>query len=142
MKYITSFSGEYRFLSNFYAARCEYKTAEHYYQAAKTTNISDYTKIIECETPGQAKRMAKTIQIRSDWDNIKLVVMEQLLIKKFSNYDLACMLLQTGDAVIIEGNTWGDTFWGVCNGVGHNHLGNILMKIRDEFLDVRALVTY
>ena len=42
------------------------------------------------------------------------------------------MLIQTGDSVLIEGNTWGDRVWGVCNGVGENRLGRILMKIRSE----------
>ena len=46
-----------------------------------------------------------------------------------------CLLLATGDAKIVEGNTWGDVFWGVCNGVGENHLGEILMKVRQDLFD-------
>jgi hypothetical protein len=42
------------------------------------------------------------------------------------------LLLATGDKELIEGNTWGDTFWGVCNGIGQNHLGKILMAKRTE----------
>ena len=82
---IQGFFGEYRFLSNFYQIPND-KTVEHYYQAAKTTNITDYLKIINAETPAIAKSLGKSIDIRSDWDDIKLVVMEQLIIKKFSNY--------------------------------------------------------
>ncbi|NWN81082.1 NADAR family protein, partial [Bacillus sp. (in: firmicutes)] len=41
-------------------------------------------------------------------------------------------LLQTGESILIEGNTWGDKIWGVCNGVGENKLGKILMKVRNE----------
>ena len=40
--------------------------------------------------------------------------------------------MATGDAELVEGNTWNDTYWGVCNGVGHNHLGKILMQVRQE----------
>ena len=59
--------------------------------------------------------------------------METLVREKFShNKDLKEMLLETGDAIIEEGNDWNDTFWGVCNGKGENHLGKILMKIREE----------
>ena len=53
--------------------------------------------------------------------------------EKFScNFYLLHKLLTTGDAKIVEGNTWGDTFWGVCGGVGENHLGKVLMRIRAE----------
>lgn len=38
--------------------------------------------------------------------------------------------LATGDAILIEGNTWGDRFWGVCEGFGQNHLGHVLMRVR------------
>ena len=40
----------------------------------------------------------------------------------------------TGELVLEEGNTWHDTFWGVDakTGEGLNHLGRILMKVRDE----------
>lgn len=141
MRAIDSFSGEYRFLSNFYITP-DGKSVEHYYQAAKACNITDYLRIISADSPGNAKRLGRQIVIRSDWDNIKLVVMEQLLIKKFSDYDLARKLLETGDTELIEGNHWGDVYWGVCNGVGHNNLGRILMKIRDRFLDLSTIITY
>lgn len=49
------------------------------------------------------------------------------------------MLINTGDAELIEGNSWGDTFWGECNGIGENNLGKILMKIRKEIVDLENL---
>ena len=41
------------------------------------------------------------------------------------------MLIATGDAVLIEGNTWGDRFWGMVRNdsgmwVGENWLGRLL----------------
>jgi predicted NAD-dependent protein-ADP-ribosyltransferase YbiA (DUF1768 family) len=42
------------------------------------------------------------------------------------------MLIDTGNEELCEFNTWGDTFYGVCNGVGKNILGKLLMEIRDE----------
>lgn len=51
---------------------------------------------------------------------------------KFRNPELRDKLVATGDAEIVEGNWWGDKFWGVCRGVGENHLGKILMRIRTE----------
>ena len=62
--------------------------------------------------------------------------MEDICRAKFTqNEELKKKLIDTGDATLIEGNTWNDTFWGVCNGVGENNLGKILMKIREELKD-------
>ena len=49
--------------------------------------------------------------------------------------DLRSLLVATGDRELIEGNTWGDTFWGVDKntGQGENHLGRILMELRDHY---------
>ena len=59
--------------------------------------------------------------------------MAYLVREKFTtNQKLQKQLLATGDQHLEETNKWGDTFWGVCNGVGSNHLGKILMKVRDE----------
>jgi len=58
--------------------------------------------------------------------------MTDLVRQKFSNPQLAKQLLDTKDFELIEGNTWGDTFWGVCSGKGQNNLGKILMQIRNE----------
>ena len=51
------------------------------------------------------------------------------------NETLKTNLLKTGDAMLIEGNTWGDRIWGQVNGVGENNLGKILMRIREELKD-------
>ena len=137
MAKITSFTGEYRFLSNFYAYEFIYggqvwATAEHAYQAAKATNMFDFAHIREAATPGEAKRRAHDVVISPRWDAIKPVIMFAVVRAKFQVPYLAGKLLSTGDAELIEGNTWGDVFWGTCNGVGENHLGRLLMHVRDE----------
>lgn len=138
---IDSFTGNYRFLSNFYLTP-DGLSVEHHYQAAKAIYASDYRKILNCETAAKAKRMGATIPMRPDWHQIKLVIMEQLLRQKFSNHMMATLLLQTAGSTLIEGNTWGDTFWGVSGGSGSNHLGKLLMKIRDEFLETDPIKEY
>lgn len=71
--------------------------------------------------------------MRSDWEDIKLQIMEDLLVQKFAYPELKEKLLQTGDQLLVEGNYWGDTFWGVDNKKGGlNHLGKLLMKIREQ----------
>lgn len=136
---IKSFTGEYRFLSNFHYSPVIMKdtnitvpTVEHAYQASKTFDPKEKAMIYLCETPGQAKRAGQKITLRDDWDHIKLNVMYHYLEKKFQHVNLAVKLLDTGDAYLEEGNGWGDTFWGVCDGNGFNHLGLQLMDIRSQ----------
>ena len=134
---ITSFSGPYRFLSNFWIVNLRigdmhFISAEHAYQAAKSLDPQDWANISSIETPGGAKRAGRLLKIRPDWDEIKLDVMEIILREKFSNPELAHRLHETGDQELIEGNTWGDTYWGICRNKGENHLGKLLMKIRKE----------
>ena len=136
-KPITSFQNEYQFLSNFYGVPVlfrgiEFKTAEHAYQAMKMTNIFDFLAIAECTTPGRAKRLAKKFKHRGAWPVVAISIMTSIVTAKFSNPILGTMLLLTGDSHIEEGNNWGDRFWGTVDGEGQNHLGKILMNIREE----------
>ena len=138
MNVIDSFSGEFEFLSNFYPADITYEgifyfTNEHAFQAAKTFNLIEKMAISAMETPGKAKRAGREVTLRPDWEDVKYNIMKEICYIKFgSNLSLRYNLLQTGDAELIEGNTWNDTCWGVCNGVGTNWLGQILMEIRSK----------
>ena len=134
---IDRFNGEYAFLSNYSTSnfRIDYvlfPTMEDYFQANKADNQNDYLHIAYAPTPGEAKRLGRKIQLRSDWEEIKDEVMLTGLRKKFANPELRNLLLATGDEELIEGNYWGDTYWGVCNGVGQNKLGKLLMQVREE----------
>lgn len=136
---IDGFFGYYRFLSNFYPVDIQYQglrysSVEAAYQAAKTLNW-DHRKALTQMDGSQAKSFSrqKSFVVRKDWsDELKLLIMEKLLRKKFDDPRLAEFLIATEDAPLIEGNTWGDVFWGVCNSEGKNHLGKLLMKIRDD----------
>jgi N-glycosidase YbiA len=138
MEKILGFNKEYRFLSNFWPAQVEldglkYPSTEHAYQAAKTVEPAERRRIRESHKPGDAKRLGKSVTMRSDWEEIKIAVMTDLVRQKFTkNKDLKEKLLATNDAHIEETNSWGDCFWGVCKGKGLNHLGKILMEIREE----------
>ena len=134
---IKGFFGEYRFLSNFYPAPVRYElflypTTEHAYQAAKTNDQMSRMKISGLRTAAEAKRFGRKVKMRAGWDGMKLSIMEELLRKKFEWQELAKMLLATGEQYLEETNTWRDTYWGVCQGQGQNHLGKLLMKIRQE----------
>lgn len=136
---INSFKGQYSFLSNFYPVQVEiegivYPSVEHAYVAMKTMDIELRKQISLMETAGKVKRMGRTLNIRSDWDHIKLPVMFGLLRLKFQKPELKLLLVSTGDSHLEEGNWWGDTFWGVCKGVGENNLGKLLMRVRQEII--------
>lgn len=140
MAKITSFNGPHRFLSNFAPAivvldQTEYPSVEHAYQAAKSDDLGYRGQFLK-ESAGVAKKLGRMAVLRPDWEAVKIGVMTDLVRQKFDpklNPYLAYQLLSTGTADLIEGNYWGDQFWGECPvGIGQNHLGRILMKIRDE----------
>lgn len=134
---INNFTGSNFFLSNFYLCEVRlngvlYPSVEHAYQAAKTTNPLVREKIRQAKTPGEAKKLGRQTALRAGWESSRLQVMENLLEQKFSNPELKNRLLDTRDATLVEGNYWGDEFWGVnsSTGVGLNHLGKLLMNLR------------
>lgn len=135
---INSFQGECRFLSNFWMCPVlfdgiNYPSSEHAYQAAKTLSTRMRLHVAQLTSPGQAKRAGRSFNVRDDWEQIKFSAMMLIVLKKFlSNPELLSKLLATGNVTLIEGNTWGDTYWGVCDGKGYNHLGQILMLVRDH----------
>lgn len=156
---IESFTGRWRFLSNFYPAKIEhqgitYPTLEHYYVAMKVKNDQQidgkYITMIDCREliakmpdPAKVKQFGKIIKLRKDWDDVKLDVMLWGIREKFKHNDLKELLLSTGDEELVEGNFWHDNFFGVCTcgpcyGEGQNNLGKIIMKVRDELRQQNA----
>lgn len=133
---IESFSGEYRWLSNFWPCHVKldglvFRSVEAGYVAAKTLDLDIRKQVQSLETSGKCKAFGKTIPLREDWLDVRLDIMENLLIQKFSNdLELKDKLIKTYPRQLIEGNWWGDTFWGVCRNKGENHLGKLLMKTR------------
>ena len=136
---IRGFFGPYRWLSNFHEVEVQwegdtYRTTEHAYQAAKHLDPDFREYIRGFIKPKDAMIVGRSRIPRSDWDDIKVDVMYQINLQKFKQEPLRTWLLATGDSYLEETNTWNDTFWGVCNGVGQNNLGKILMRIRSELL--------
>lgn len=142
MKTIDSFNGPNRFLSNFWSCCIAfdghtYRTVEHAFQAAKTLDEDERRRIRNEHDAAGAKRLGKRVELREDWESIKVDVMRTLLRQKFGTDPLRSRLLRTGKAKLVEGNWWGDKFWGVCDGKGENHLGLLLMEIREELRAVK-----
>lgn len=139
---IDKFEGKYAFLSNFYPSPIEVwideevhltaPTAEHVFQYLKTPSEEEGIDILMAQTPGQAKRLGQKCLLRKDWEEVKDHAMLSVLRAKFANPELKEKLIATGDVELVEGNHWNDTYWGVCNGIGKNMLGKLLMQVREE----------
>ena len=83
---------------------------------------------------GEIKRLSRQVQLIPNWEAKKLIVMKDCLFQKYIKQPFKELLLKTDDAEIIEGNWWGDKFWGVClkTNEGHNMLGKMIMEIRTK----------
>lgn len=140
---VYGFSGEFRFLSNMWLLEVpledehgiKYYSSENYYVASKTTDIEEKMHIASLP-PKKSKVYGRKLKSPvKDWDKIKVKVMNTAVRQKFKNNpDLAQKLIQTGSGHIEETNNWHDQFWGVCNSVGHNMLGLIIMDVRTELM--------
>ena len=135
------FKDEFKFLSNMefctvFCFNTIYHSVENAYQASKCANKEDRKKF-QHHDPYKAKKDGKTVQMRPDFNDKRLEFMETLLRRKFSdkNFHLKQKLIETGDLELVEVNNWGDTFYGECNGVGENHLGKLLMKVRKDLIE-------
>jgi ribA/ribD-fused uncharacterized protein len=122
-----------------------YGSSEHIYQALKSKSVNWHNMIIAMEKPTQTKTAARkhlktlvandrdTFLIREDWHDIKYFVMLFTVEQKFKQNPELIPLLLEQEGKIEERNCWGDTYWGTVNGKGENHLGKILMELREQF---------
>lgn len=136
---ITEFHNANRWLSNFHTSPLtfegvRYQTVEHAYQCQKTLDPKERKLILKETFPGKAKLAGRKVTMRDDWDSVKLQVMLEIVRVKFTDPELKAKLIATGDAKLVEGNNFGDCFWGICKGSGENHLGQILMQVRSELV--------
>jgi ribA/ribD-fused uncharacterized protein len=134
---IKGFFGEYRFLSNFELGDViyegiKYPSSENAYQAAKSLDLEIRNQFVNI-SPNESKKLGQKIDVREDWEEVKYGIMYQIVLDKFSrNYELGDLLIETGDKYLEETNHWKDKVWGVCDGVGKNWLGKILMDVRTQ----------
>jgi N-glycosidase YbiA len=110
-------------------------TTEHYFQAQKFEDAAYRDRIRTAPTPKLAAELgrSRTMPLRDDWEHIKDDVMYRAVLRKFQTHaQLRDLLLGTGDEELVE-NAPGDYYWGCGkDGTGHNKLGVILMRVRDE----------
>lgn len=137
---IYGFKGEYRWLSNFALFETPVKyndiwfdSAEQLYQAKKCKRREQFI-LFDGLTAAQSKEFGKQVELRPDWHEIRLQTMFEVQMIKYNQPKFKALLEQTKGLYIEETNWWGDIFFGVCNGVGENNLGKIIMDVRDNHL--------
>lgn len=146
MPLITRFRGEYAVFSNLYGlpvrfGKYTFPTAEAAFQAMKTKDEKLWVWFAACGDPVEARKKGRSIRLREDWDKVKDMYMYLIVKAKFmQNPKARHLLLSTGTQPLAEGNTHGDTYWGVCRGHGQNKLGKILMRVRRELLAQQIIV--
>lgn len=135
----------YRFLSNMTPCKIimygmTFNSVENAYQASKCQTIAEMAQFIDIN-PYEAKSLGRKIKVRDDFEDRKLIIMQTLLRRKFNenNPELRRKLIATHGIKLVEHNYWRDEFWGVCNGVGQNHLGRLLMIVRNEVMQIISL---
>lgn len=159
MHVVSRFEGDHFYLSNFYEAPTifaspvlapeekglTFQTGEAAFQAAKfhamdpLDNIARMNYVVSvanAPTPSKAKYFGRSVKIDTEkWDSIKVECMREVVFRKFFQHpELRAQLVATDDAMLVEGNTWGDTYWGRVDGKGYNKLGVILMEVRGYWL--------
>jgi ribA/ribD-fused uncharacterized protein len=143
---ISNFSGEHAYLSNFYVRPLRvgsivYTCGEQYFQSRKCLYVEDWQEVMTAAYPASQKRIGRHVDLRPDWESVKIPVMRKLLSKKFPRpgENLSERLLSTGNHDLVESNNWGDDFWGQVDGTGHNWLGHLLMARRAELRALRII---
>lgn len=144
MEAIRGFFNENHYLSNFHLCEVHYegltyKSSEAAYQSAKTLDMNirhNFTWMIPSFAKAEGKLLEKQFNLfRQDWYTIKYDIMFDIVTDKFTRHeDLKQKLIDTKNVYLEETNHWKDTFWGVCDGIGKNNLGKILMQIRNNLI--------
>jgi len=143
---VPTFRGKYAFLSNFYPIVDRQRvapdisvaydgvlhpTSEHAFAAAKTLDLNQRAWVGVAASPGAAKHRGQQVTLRPNWESVRVHIMWMVCMDKFCrNAELRKGLLATGTAELVEGNTWGDRYWGRVDGIGQNWLGIVLMSVR------------
>ena len=135
---ILQFKDGYRFLSNDFPAEVTYEgitypCASLAFLASKTDDMAE-RKSISRMNPVKARQKHSADPGSPEWKTNRKAIMKEIVRSKFlQNPSLMEQLAATGRRKLINGGKK-DTFWGISliTWEGENHLGQILMKVREE----------
>lgn len=139
---ILNFVDEFFFLSNFFERPIKYNGLEFLNNEAAFQSGKTEDPFVFCGlNANDARKRGRSISIHyPDWNTYRLQVMVEVVHAKFTQHkDLRDLLCATGDRELVEGNWWGDKFWGKVAGEGENWLGSILMAERAYWLKLKEV---
>lgn len=104
--------------------------AESAFHAYKSPGDEDYVRSLARTDvkPRSAKNLGRRVELRSDWEEVKVRWMFVVVWHKFA--PRIELLERTGTAKLIEQNVH-DNFWGIGRGQGKNYLGRCIMLARE-----------
>lgn len=126
----------YAAFSNFHGAEMmidgkSYATVEHWFQACKARTEAEHDIVRRAPSAMKAKQLGRRLELRRDWDSVRVEVMRRGLEAKFSQHaELRELLLSTGSQAIHE-DARHDFIWGWGRGAGRDLLGKLLMEVRE-----------
>lgn len=134
---VNQFRGDNFYLSNMYQCKVPMRINGKTYQFSSVEAAFQAHK--DPERAGEfvgiygkdAKKLGRQVNMRRDWESIKDDIMRDCVRSKFENNPKLAAKLKSTEGLLVENNTWGDRYWGMCGGVGQNKLGQILMEERD-----------
>lgn len=142
------FKGPNYFLSNSFQSPFDYEidgvtyrfqNAEAAFQAERSPNrAGEFVGLTAKEAKDLGKKMKKK-DVRPDFNDVRIDIMEKVLAKKFSSPALQARLLSIKDSITMDVN-YMDIYWGLYNGRGQNNMGKCLTKVRDNILREKGLL--
>lgn len=119
----------------FHLDGAEWPSVAHYFHAMKFEDEAYREKIRQASHPKKAKQLGRSRikRIRKDWKEIKVTVMTRAVyIKCRTHADVAEMLLETENRMLVENNSY-DYYWGCGRDRrGENYYGKVLMSVRNK----------
>lgn len=136
---ITSFKGDYDFLSNdfvcpFKYGGLEYSNVEAAFIASRSSNEGQKRKISKLSA-GNARKKRNKIEEDPEWYDNRDTILYDILKAKFEqNEPLKNKLIKTSTAKLVNTVSYNDIEYGVYMGKGKNKLGKLLMELRKNLL--------
>lgn len=114
-----------------------YPTSEHAYHSEKFEDEKLKEELRNTRSAHDSQKFANANKDkrRSDWDDVKLGIMKEILKEKVLQHPYVMKkLIDSGQKELVE-DSWRDNYWGWGpNKDGENHLGKLWMEVRDELV--------
>lgn len=117
-----------------------FQNADAAFQAARSpSRAMEFVGLTSKEAKELGKKMKKK-DIRPDFNEVRLELMESILYQKFSNPAMWPRLFSIKEPITMD-VSYMDRFWGLYQGRGQNNMGKCLTNVRNRILKEKGLLT-